>query len=284
MPQAAFFATAHKNALLNMLTGYASSMSGQNIGNFSSSLSQVRIYSSPFGDPSVPLDTVGTNLANKGYWGSAIAGTAPLTFPYMPNSAGGTAKWARWDLLNGVTHTYVDGTVSVTGGGGMLIVPSTTFTLNTEVTCQAVMVQPLNNSGTLRMNNSLANALLNAIINDGTLPGLFSSGTTLVVYGGTQPATADTPVTNQPQLGYYNLSLGGSFYGAAGGSASINAAYVGATATQTGTATWMRAQRGTNILDASVGAGGGSDFVMASTSVVSGSALPNLIGGTLTFP
>ena len=291
MTQSAYFSAAHRNAALSILTyqsSYGYMYQNGNVGSFADAASQLRLYSSEFGDTSVPLDVSLTNIGSGAYWGSAIGGTMPFAMAYDPNSAGGVAKWARWDLSYAGTHTYVDGLVTVAGGGGMIIAPSTTFVLNERQIITGVLSMPLNNSNTLRINGALANAIITPMVFS-TTPGprLCLSPYYVAVYGGTQPATADTGITNQTLLFGANWALGSSSFAAPSGGSIQLATSIGSTGTNSGngTATWFRWIRGNMVMDGSVGLGGsGTDMIINNTAIVAGATPPALTGLTFTFP
>ena len=282
MTQATFFPTAHRNAVLQALVGKSVTLAAQSMGNLYSGATYIAMYSSPYGNPATIIGLSNLNAGNTARWGSAVAGTAPLSYSWNPNGVSATIVWARWTL--NTSGTTLDGLVTTTGGGGMLIVPSTA-TGGVTVQCAGTLKQPFNNSGTLSVNGTLANSILSTIIYDTQIP-LMGSGV-MSIYGGTQPATADTPITNQTLLSNTHALTGASFASAAGGTIGLTAA-VTATASSavgTGTATWFRWVRGGNVMDGSVGtAGSGTDLIVASTTFTTGSTPPNITAFNLTVP
>lgn len=101
-----------------------------------------------------------------------------------------------------------------------------------------------------KISEAAANAAVNAVVD-------LLDGGTLRIYGGTQPADADTAVTDQTLLA--ELTFGTPAFGdASGGVAEANAITQDSAANATGTATWFRAltSGGATVFDGSVGTSG----------------------------
>lgn len=101
-----------------------------------------------------------------------------------------------------------------------------------------------------KISKAAANAAVNAVVD-------LLDGGTLRIYDGTQPADADTAVTDQTLLA--ELTFGTSAFGdASGGVAEANAITQDSAANATGTATWFRAltSGGATVFDGSVGTSG----------------------------
>ena len=289
MTRAALFETAHKNALLNCLTGNAASLAAQTKGYFATANSYLQLYSSVYGDTSAPMGSIAVNTGAVANFGTAIRGTIPVVMPWTSNVAEADVVWARWGLYDATPpYTFVDGLVTLSGGGGMLIISSATIPLNGTVQLSGVFKMSVNNGGTLRINYALANAMLDVLVHDVNWPALCTSSGTLSVYDGDQPATADTPVTTQNVLQdvWNSIDLYGPYAAAAGGSASLSGDITAAaTAVNTGTATWYRWNRGGLVMDGSCGGvGSGADMILASTDFVQGQATPHIVAATLAFP
>lgn len=291
MTQAAAFGTNQRNALLECLVGYITSMYGAGSGNFSSSYSTLQLYSSPFGDTSAPMGNVSVNGGNSAQWGAAIAGTAPFNMSWHSNMFTANVVWARWTLYsnNNVGPSgVVDGLVTLPGGGGMLIIPALSIPTSSVVALSGTLIMPLNNGGTLRLNQALANNLLNTLIYDTNAPSMFSAGgAQLQFYTGTQPATADTAITTQTQLSASQYVPSPARFASASGGIIALAAALGTTnyATANGTAAWFRLINGANVMDGSAGVtGSGADAILASTAFSPGLNCPTLNSLTLTSP
>ena len=268
---------AYKNALLDAITGRTGiTVAGGALANASVNLIT---YASAFNGTGTPLNA---SAAMSGAdWGSPVAGTAALSKIITPNATG-TVVWARFSLA-AAGYGSIDGTVTLTGNGGMLIVPSLSFVSGTPVNVTATLRCPLNNGGTLRVNEALANAILTNMI-AGTSVSLCGSGATISVYNGTQPATADTAITTQTLLYSYSVTSSTTFAAASGGSVNLSAAIAPvANATANGTGTWFRFQRSSYVLDGSFGTTG-TDLTGSSTTFSTGSTVPSLTGLQLTLP
>lgn len=199
----------------------------------------------------------------------------------------GTATWAEAGIVSGATPGAItkaelsgllSGSAKLTGQGGMVTISNTASAAGAVFDASCVFKIPLNNGGTLRINQAMASAWLESILNGTTGPGMASGGV-FSIYSGTQPATADSAVSGTKlweatlALGNYNL--------AASGSATMATAKA-ANAIASGTAAWARWQKGVLVMDGSVGTTG-ADFIVSSISMVSGTSY-SLTAGTLTFP
>jgi hypothetical protein len=138
---------------------------------------------------------------------------------------------------------------------------------------------PLDNGGTLKVNQALANMIAMSMIASNQAAQMASAGT-FVIYDGTQPATADTAITSQNALGTYTFTT--ADYSSASNGASVLTGAKTITGSATGTATWARWTKGAFVIDGSVGTTG-ADFIVSTTSIVNGVNF-SLTAATLTFP
>lgn len=226
---------------------------------------------------SVPLS--GANGVNVGACFSApIAGVATFNATFTPTVTN-TAALMWWGQYNGVQYGIATGFVSTSGGGGNLIVPSTSLISASAVAVSGAFKVPLNNGGTLRFNQALANAWANTILNGTNLPAMANAGV-ITFYSGTMPSDADTAVTTQTALATYTFAST-DFSAAASGISSMAASYA-TTWVANGTITWARWQRGGYVMDLGVGTTG-ADVIVNTTNCVSGTP-PNITSLTLTMP
>jgi len=254
---ASTFSVAARNAYLDCLTGKATSNATYKLAGNAISLQ----------DSSTLVLVGGFTLPNP--W-TVTAGTATHTQTSIAVDNAGTL--ALTDLGGGV----VTGTVSLTGGGGMVVVSALGVTTTlASATCTFVM--PLNNGGTLRLNTALASAWANSIINNTSHPAMANGGT-LDIYSGTQPATADTAPSGTK---LWTATLATTNFASASGSAVSLSGTKSATAIASGTATWARWTKGALVIDGSVGTTG-TDFIVNTTSMASGTSY-TLTAATLTF-
>lgn len=117
-------------------------------------------------------------------------------------------------------------------------------------------------------NPKRANAAVNAAADAACA--LLNSGY-LRIYSGSQPATADTAITDQTLLA--ELTFGATAFGAASaGVATANAITKDSSANNTGTAAWFRAWKSdgtTPVFDGSVGTSN-ADLVLNSVAISAG--------------
>lgn len=274
--------TAYKNILLDKITGKVTAILNIN-DRLAGGSAGFTTYSSVFGNTGSALNAASTGVFNSASWGSPIAGTAALSASITPN-ASGTIVWGRYAANFG----NLDGTITASGNGGMLIVPSTTIVSATPFTVSATLRCPFNNGGTLRINQAFANAILAMMLNGNITGanGLCAATSTLSIYNGTQPATADTAITSQTLL-YSGYTIAASaFASAASGAAALSATLTaGGVAAANGTATWFRWTQspGGFVMDGSVGTTG-ADMTVSSTTYSTGSTAPSVTACTLTLP
>lgn len=274
---AATFPTAYKNSLLDM---FCRNTALSSYNSLAAGAATLLLYSTPFGNNTGVLNAAATIATNE--WSSPVAGTASFNKSITP-SANGAVVWGRFNL----NAAFLDGLVTTTGNGGMLIVPSTTLVNGTPVAITGTIRCPFNNGGTLRVNQELANAVLRAVLTGTTMNGIgVTAGGTpvLSIYNGTQPATADTAITTQTLLANnYTIPNGTTWAVAAGGASALTSALSGGNASASGTATWFRWTKGSFTMDGSVGTTG-ADMTLASTTFTANSPVPNVTGCTLTLP
>lgn len=211
-------------------------------------------------------------------WGTPVQGTAALaTGSITPTSTDTCTKMEWWNSSAAVI--VASGSATISGGGGNLILGTAAFASGTPVSLASILKVPLNNGGTLRLNQALANAIANCITNGVASPQLASGGT-IYFYDGAQPATADTALSGNNLLG--TLTLATTDYGSAAGGASALAASKAVTPSASGSVTWCRWVKGGYILDASAGTAG-TDFIVDSATWASGVGR-SLTAATLTLP
>lgn len=201
-----------------------------------------------------------------------VAGTAAFSGSGIVSNASSGA------IAKAEISWILSGSAKLTGQGGMVTISNTASAANAVFDATCTFKIPLNNGGTLRINQALASAWLESILNGVLGPGMADGGT-FSIYSGAQPATADSAVSGT-KLWEVTLALS-DYNPGVGGSATLAAAKT-TNAIATGTAAWARWQKGTLVIDGSVGTTG-ADFIVSNISMVSGSSY-SLTSGTLTFP
>lgn len=99
-------------------------------------------------------------------WGTPVQGTVPLITASITPTATDTCTKMEWWNSSGPSMV-ASGTATVSGGGGNLILGTTSFVSGTPVSIASVLKVPLNNSGTLRINQALASAIASCLANSG---------------------------------------------------------------------------------------------------------------------
>lgn len=266
------FTTTYKNYYLDLITGRQTSIS--TALNATAYPAGLRIST---GGGTQLIGATGTSMA--GAWTTPVAGTASLSLSVTPTS---TNTAANMSFYSGYTASDIaTGTVSTTGGGGNIIVPSTSFVNATPQTVTSVLKVPTLSGGSLNINQALANAIANTILNATNIPAMAASGGAIKFYDGTQPTTADTALGSQTQLGSYSFAAGTDFASAAGGSVALAVAKT-ITVTATGTAQFFRWTKGPYTIDGSVNTTG-ADCIVDTTAFVNANNR-SMTGLTLVFP
>lgn len=203
---------------------------------------------------------------------SVSGNTATLTNNALATMNAGTLAIAESSIFTA--------DIRLTGEGGAFVASALNVTAGQVISVSTVFKLPLNDGGTLRINEALANAWLRAMVDSSGLPALANGGV-LSVYSGSQPATADTePVVGNVKLWESTFALS-DYNGASAASATLAAAKSGTTLA-TGVASWARWQKGGYVMDVSVGTTG-ADFIVSDINMSVGNSY-TLTAATLTFP
>jgi hypothetical protein len=273
------FSNAFKNAIVNSLTGKSGLAAAQQtyyVGYYSGAQAA---------DPdTTPAGTLMYSSYSLG----------PLIFGFMSAVAGGvsalsTPKSAA--ATNAITATIariygnggaaiMDTDVSTLGGGGGVIVPTAVSTAGVQFTLNQFSVKlPSDNGGTVKLNDALRDAIVAGITTAATTIALGSSAS-IKIYSGSPPANANMAPTGTLLLTLTTAASGASWNTAAGGAASLVSA-LSAAAAATGTAGYARLEKGTYVLQGSVGTGS-EDFIIDTTSIVS-AATHSITNATISF-
>jgi hypothetical protein len=284
-----FHVTNFKNKTIDWLTGINSSVTP---------LAYVVPYNGVQpADPSVvPAGTAefssysyGPNMNTKlSAAGAGISQLATYVPPTTPSQAAAvsTLTFARIYTTGGVAVVDVD--VSLSGGGGALILDSLTSTVAVGNTVRAFSFKIPFTSGTIALSASLANRLVDMWCGaSSTIPqlGINTNGASnLLLYSGAAPATADAPATGTLLA---TIGIGASnIWAAASGGAAALAATPSALASGTGTAGYARLVKTygavTYTLQGSVGTAA-TDFVVDTVTLTSGVTTVTLTQATISL-
>lgn len=274
-----FHVNNFKNVVLNMLSGVTAS---------STPLGYITPYNGVQpADPSVtPAGTAefasyssGQNITNK--MSSAGGGITSLSTSVGPNSPASALAvsgltFARIFTTGGLA--VIDTTVSLAGGGGGIILDSLTSTVGVGNVVSAFAIKMPNVLGTLSLSQSLADRL--ADLWGSSAPGTpnmgnnTGGGSTITIYSGTAPASADAAATGTV-LAAYSMSATNLWATAVGGAAALAAAGPTVTGSGTGTAGYFRMVKTngafTFTIQGTVGiTSGASDMILNTVTIVSG--------------
>lgn len=204
-------------------------------------------------------------------WGPAIDGKIAAGGSFTPDGTW-TAETAE------LAAAEVTGTVSETGGGGMVILTAAALVTSTPNDYQFTLSIPKNAGGTLKLNQALVTAWASAIALNSNLPALADGGV-ISIYTGSQPTDADTAIGAQTLLWSTTLAAT-AFDNAVTGTISL-ASSIAENAVATGTAAWFRWQKGAYVMDGTVGTTG-ADLTVSTTSMVNTNS-HSITAFTLTF-
>lgn len=280
------FSTAFKNAMLGRLAGVSASYNTFNYANFGTSQP-----ADPSGSAgSAPFATLshGPSISSA-YWSAADnTATAYLSQARAPNTPSGAAAVSGLTFMrifDSGSSGIVDTPIGLSASAGVgAVVDTLNSSTGVGVTVKAMSFQmPRYNGATLYLSLTLAQRLVDmatGVITGMPYMGISTQGAcTITVYSGTAPADADAPITTQSPLCVFTCGATSMWGTAAGGSLPMNGTLTSAAATATGTATFARMVKvntttgQTYVIQGSVG-GAGADFVIGTTSIVTGNSYP----------
>lgn len=280
------FSTAFKTAMLSRLSGVSSSYNTLAYANFGTS--QPADPSGSAGSASYSNVIYAVPLTSADWTSADNTGTAYLVTPKTGNgtqavSATGLTFMRIFDTSQaGIMDTPI-GLTAAAGVGA--VVDTLNASAGVPVTLKSMSLQmPRYNGGTLYLSLTLAQRMVDMATGKVTsaMPymGVSTNGAcTITVYSGTVPTDADAPITTQTPLCVFTCGATNIWGAATGASLPMNGTLTSAPAVATGTATFARMVKvntstsQTYVIQGSVG-GAGTDFVIGTTSVVSGNSYP----------
>lgn len=257
-----------RNRILNITTGFSQT----NQGLASATGCTIRIFTGA--GPGVENAVTGTLLATYVLFSSTTGqsmmtapsgGVAMLLSTISVNAAAtGTAGYVRWNDSSGIGA--VECTVGVAASGADIILDSLSLTSGMPTTLQACSVRQPSTIGTVQMNSTLVDALLDQVVrNTGVVPGLGASGA-IIVYTGSAPASVESPATGTLLATY---STGTQAWAAAAAAVANLVANLSVAPLATGTAGYARWTKGVYTLQCSIGSAA-TDIIVDTTAFVSG--------------
>lgn len=223
-----FHITNFKNKTLNMLTGQDTSATPFGFINFYNGAQPADPSTSPAGAAVFASVSQANNVSTK--MGAAGGGVTQLNVsvgPTTPSGAAGVAAITFARIHTTGQQPIVDCAATLAGGGGGAILDSLTSVAAVGPTLTALGFKMPSSLGTVLLSASLANRLADlwggavaTTINMGNVTGGSSS---LLIYSGAAPATADAPATGT-LLATYNMTSTNLWAAASGGSSALNGA------------------------------------------------------------
>lgn len=278
---ATIFAASFKNAVINSLTGRATVPSAGFMAFIScySGTQAADPLTAPAG--SFINTAVSQTPSLSGVMTQPSGGVSQLSTPraatVVPNNVV-TATTARIYSQDQSTP-IADTTASLTGGGGGVIVPTLTASGGTNFSISFFSVRLPNTLGTLSFNDALRDALVSAVCVTAANVAALSSAS-VKVYSGSAPADANAPATGTVLWTGTTAASGASWNLASAGSAALVSS-LSANASASGTGGYVRIEKGSFVLQGSIGTTG-TDFVFDSITMTSGLSY-SLTNATITM-
>lgn len=277
----AVMSVLQRNRMINIVTGFAQT----NYGLASTASSSIKVYTGAA--PGIENVATGTLLATYPMYSSTTSqslltgpsgGVAMLlaAITMALATASGTAGYARWVDSSGTAA--VEGSVGVTASGADFILDSLSITINTPTTIQAASVKLPNTIGTVQLNSTLVDAILQMLVqNTGSAPGLGASGS-IYVYTGSAPASVESAATGTLLA---QFSTGTQGWSAAAAAVANLVSTLSVAPVATGTAGYVRWVKGAYTIQCSVGTSG-TDVIVDTTAFVV-AVTRNITDMSLTF-
>lgn len=276
------YTPAFKNALINTLTGRAAVPGA-------AFLSYLAFYGGV--QAADPLTAPAGSFVNTSNAQCALL-TGSMTQPAGGVSQLTTPKPATANANNALTVTtgrifgndaataIVDTTASLVGGGGGVIVPTLTSSTGVAFVANFLSIKLPTANGSLSFNDALRDAMVSATCVTANLNIAALSSASVKAYSGPMPADANAPATGTLLWTGTTAASGASWNVASGASAALTS-NISAGASTTGTGGYVRIEKGTYVLQGSIGTAA-ADFVFDSITFVSGNSF-NLTNATITL-
>lgn len=285
-----FHVTNFKNLTLNMLTGVSGTASPLTYINLYNGVQPSDPSVAPSGAAEFSSYSYAPNVNTK--MSAAGGGITQLTVaaaPSTPAQASGMSGITFARIFNASGTALIDTPATTAGGGGGVIIDSTSCTAGVGNTVTAFSFKMPMSLNTVSLSASLANRLADlwgggssTIPNLGNVTGGSSS---ITIYSGSAPATADAPATGTALISY-NMTSTNMWAAASGGASALNGAGPSGLATGSGTAGYFRLVKNNGAfvftLQGTVGTSS-ADLLINTTSITSGVTTVQIVDATLTF-
>lgn len=261
------FAPAYKNKLIDSLTGRAST-------------TNVLRYIRPY-DGAQPADPTATPVGVSAYtavtsaidvngiMSNAGVGVTQLAAPKAAsaNTTTGTLTFAR--IYDAAQVAMVDCTVGLSGSVGVIL-DLAAASSGANLTATGFTYKIPQSLGTVFLNTDLVNALAQAMFVTAANVALCTS-TTMIMYSGTAPASADAPLSGNTALVTFTFGATSPWTTAVAGSATMTP-NLQAVASATGTGTFVRIVKGSLVLQGTAGTTA-TDFLFDTVAITSGNTI-----------
>ncbi len=271
------FSASFKNLTIDSITGRAST---------TQILRYLQFYNGA--QPALPSDTPAGSPVFSAYSASVDVSTY-MTQPALGISAlNGSRSASATSAVSSITFSrifgssgtaMIDAVASLSGGGGGVIVPTLTSSAGVAYQVDSFSIKLPQTNSTLMLNAALVNALVSAwtVTAANVAAGASAS---IKIYSGSAPASADAAATGT-LLATFTTAAGGTSWNAASAGSAALASNLAVAASATGTAGYARMEKGTFVLQGSVGTAA-TDFIIDSTSLVNGNTV-TLTNATITL-
>lgn len=272
-----FHVTNFKNKTLNMLSGTDTGATPIGFVGFFNGAQPADPSVAPTGAGEFAAIGSGPNLsARLGAAGGGVTQLATPTGPTTPANALGVASLTFARVYTTGQVPIIDTPCTLAGGGGGVIIDSLTSVAGVGNIVQAFGFKMPTSVGTISLSQSLADRLADlwgggntTVISMGNIT---NGSSTLSIYSGGAPASADAPVTGT-LLAQYNMSGTNLWAAAAGGSMALAAAGPSVLAVGTGTAGYFRFVKNNGLftftIQGTVGTAA-ADCIVNTTAITSG--------------
>lgn len=285
-----FHVTNFKNKLIDMLTGVSASATPFGPVNFFNGAQPADPSVTPGGAAVFATPSNGPNVSTRmASAGGGITQLSTPTAPTTPSGAAGVSSVTFARIYNTSSSPLIDTTCTLVGGGGGVIVDTLSPSAAVGPTLQALGFQIPLTLGTLLFSLALANRVsdlwgggASTTVNLGNVTG---GSSTLSVYTGAAPASADLPATGT-LTAQWNMTGTNLWAAASGGSASLNGVGPSVTAIGSGTAAYFRLVKNNGsfifTMQGTVGTTSGSaDLLLNTLAHTSGSTSVQITDATI---
>lgn len=263
-----FHATNFKNLTISSLLGKASNTAPIRYINFFNGVQPADPSVTPAGSSVFAITGGGINTST--FMSAPAVGVSVLAAPRSLNATTSVSAitFARVEDSNGAA--IMDTSATLVGGGGGAIVPSLASTSGVAYQIDGFSIKMPQVLGAVMLNIDLVNALASmwgvVVANIG-----LGASASIKVFSGAAPASADAPATGTLLVTFTTAASGASWGTVSAGAASL-ASNLTAVAAATGTAGYVRIEKGAFVLQGSVGTSG-TDFILDTVSIVSAATI-----------